>query len=121
MASHTCHGPESVRGLSSDKSYSVATRYGYKQGGVLTVGGREERLAVLVHEGLVVDGLQQEVGAPHQAVHLILLLQQHPQLLLNRHKALSVSSEPSCCGHLQKHVMQQDIDHVWQLGTCAPS
>ncbi len=46
------------------------------------VGDKVES-AVLVCEGFMPDGLEQKVAAAHQALHLILLLQDQSKLLLH--------------------------------------
>ena len=56
---------------------------------MLTIGVCKQCLAVLVHERLMMNGLQQKVGASHQAVHFILLLQKDPQALLYMRQAAS--------------------------------
>lgn len=47
-----------------------------------TVGGHKAGGAALIGEGFMGDGLEEEVAAAHKAHHLVLLLQQHPQLVL---------------------------------------
>ncbi len=45
--------------------------------------GDKVQSAVLIGEGFMPDGLEQKVAAAHQALHLILLLQDQSKLLLH--------------------------------------